>query len=190
MKCLKAKLSLKVSIPSSQLPPLCPPKPNHPPQIDCTHIIDNIYISNYKTSTDYNFLKQNKFSYIINCAGGSSTFTPVLFEEFSYLTINLRDHCESNIEEGVLQIEKFIDTLPEGGNKILFHCSEGISRAPALVVAYLIRKKKMKYEKALSLVKEKRSIVDINIGFLIQLRNMELGCCNSHYIFKPLYNLV
>lgn len=190
MKCLKAKLSLKISIPSPQLLPSSPPIPNHQPQIDCTHIIDNIYISNYKTSTNYNFLKQNNFSYIINCAGGSSTFTPVLYTDFSYLTINLRDHCESNIEEGVSQIEKFIDTLPNNNNKILFHCAEGISRAPALVVAYLIRRKKMKYEKALSLMKEKRSIVDINIGFLIQLKNMEQGYRNSHYIFKPLYNLV
>ena len=192
MKTMKSKLTLKIQIPSQCNSSL--QKDKSQSEIDCTHIIDNIYISNYKTSTNYNYLKNNNFSYIINCAGGCQNFTPVIFEEFKYLTINLRDHNESNIQEGTNLIIDFIEKIPKkdiNNNKILFHCFEGISRAPALVIAYLIKKKGIMFEKAFGLVKEKRTIVDINIGFLLQLKNMEHIFFNQNScLFKPLYSLV
>lgn len=192
MKTMKNRLTLKIQIPLQSNP--SPQQGKSQNEIDCTHIIDNIYISNYKTSTNYNYLKNNNFSYIINCAGGSQNFTPVIFEGFKYLTINLRDNNESNIQEGANLIVDFIEKIPKKdhlNNKILIHCFEGISRAPALVIAYLIKKKGIMFEKAFELVKEKRSIVNINIGFLLQLKNMDHIFLNQNScLFKPLYSLV
>ena len=166
MKVLKSKLSLKVKIPpkvlTSPIPPLS----------DCTHITENIYLSSYKTSTDYHYLKENNFTHIINCAGGSSTFSPVYFKDFSYLTLQMRDDCACSIEEGVEQFATFMRENCNDRNKILIHCWEGISRAPAILCAYLMWKNKIGFREALGMIKEKRSCVDLNLGFMFQLENM------------------
>ena len=66
----------------------------------------------------------------------------------------LRDECESRKEA-----------------RILFHCFAGKSRAAAAALAYLVEIDKMKYEDALSLVKEKRPLVAMNIGFQKELES-------------------
>ena len=64
MQNLNSKLSLKVDIPkckiekSQSLSCIVPIS-------DCTHIIDNIYISGFTLSLDYSFLTSNKFTHII-----------------------------------------------------------------------------------------------------------------------------
>ena len=171
MNELKTKLSLKVKIPSRAIPAPSSPASRH--LNECTHITDNIYISGYKTSIDYSFLKSNNFTHIINCAGGSQTFNPIYFEDFSYLTLELRDDCTSDIEKVV---EEFLTFMKENSsnsqNKILIHCSEGISRAPALLCSYLMWKKRLCFNEALQMIKEKRSCVEINLSFMFQLENL------------------
>ena len=64
MQNLKSKLSLKVEIPKCKIEKSqslsCTV-----PMSDCTHIIDNIYISGFTLSLDYSFLTSNKFTHII-----------------------------------------------------------------------------------------------------------------------------
>ena len=174
MKNLKSKLSLKVKIPINI-------NEKHQslsctaPITDCSHIIDNIYISGYRSSIDYVFLIQNKFTHIINCAGGSQTFSPLYFKEFQYLKIDLRDDGNINLLDAVKKLICFLrDISKDENSKILIHCSEGISRAPALVCSYLMWKCNMDSKTAINFIKEKRKCVDINLGFLFQLENLSL----------------
>ena len=174
MQSLKKKLSLKVSIPKTiQEKPIslsC-----NIPSTDCSHIIDNIYISGYKQSIDYSFLIGNNFTHIINCAGGSQIFSPLYFKEFQYLKIDLRDDGNINLLDAVKKLICFLrDISKDENSKILIHCSEGISRAPCLVCAYLMWKFNMDSDSAINFVKEKRKCVDINLGFLFQLENLSL----------------
>ena len=175
MKNLKNKLGLKVSIPKEiQEKPIslsCSVS-----STDCSHIIDNIYISGYRASLDYAFLIGNNFTHIINCAGGSKTFFPLYFKEFQYLKIDLRDDGNINLLDAAKKLISFLrDISKDENSKILIHCSEGISRAPALVCAYLMWKFNMNSEDAINFVKEKRHCVDINFGFLFQLKNFQMN---------------
>lgn len=52
----------------------------------------------------------------------------------------------------------------------------GISRSVALVLAFLIKKKGMKYDEAYSMVKSRRRIIHPNDGFIRQLRSYEVQC--------------
>lgn len=52
----------------------------------------------------------------------------------------------------------------------------GISRSVTLVLAFLIKKKGMKYDDAYLMIKSKRRIIHPNDGFIKQLRNYELEC--------------
>ncbi|KAJ6219575.1 hypothetical protein RDWZM_005387 [Blomia tropicalis] len=53
------------------------------------------------------------------------------------------------------------------------HCFAGVSRSATLVIAYLIRYKKMSLEKAFRHTKSARSVINPNIGFLEQLSRYE-----------------
>ena len=171
MQNLNSKLSLKVDIPK------CKIEKSQSLSVsisDCTHIIDNIYISGFTLSLDYSFLTSNKFTHIINCAGGSQIFYPLYFKEFKYLKIDLRDDGSINILDAVKKLIKFLRNINNENSKILIHCSKGISRAPALVCSYLMWKLNMDFQTAVDFVKEKRKCVDINLGFMFQLEDLNL----------------
>ena len=173
MQSLKKKLSLKISIPKTiQEKPIS--RSCNVSSTDCSHIIDNIYISGYKQSIDYSFLIGNNFTHIINCAGGSQTFSPLYFKEFQYLKIDLRDDGSINILDAVKKLISFLRNINNENSKILIHCSKGISRAPALVCSYLMWKLNMDFQTAVDFVKEKRKCVDINLGFMFQLEDLSL----------------
>ncbi|KAK0611449.1 protein-tyrosine phosphatase-like protein, partial [Immersiella caudata] len=57
--------------------------------------------------------------------------------------------------------------------KVLVHCSQGVSRSPAVVTAYLMRKQKRGFRAVLAEVKMKRREVDPSDNFLEQLRIWE-----------------
>ena len=183
MKNLKSKLSLKVKIPIN-----INEKPQSlsctAPITDCSHIIDNIYISGYRSSIDYVFLIQNKFTHIINCAYGSKSFTPCNFNEITYFNIDLKDDGNINISNEIIKFINFVKEVSENeNNKILIHCAQGVSRSPALVSAYLMWKCNMDCLSAVNFVKSKRNCIDINLGFMFQLENL-----NTHReIFKQIF---
>ena len=173
MQNLKSKLSLKVKIPKCKIEKSQSLSCTVPIS-DCTHIIDNIYISGLTLSLDYSFLTSNKFTHIINCAGGSQNFYPLYFKEFQYLKIDLRDDGSINILDAVKKLISFLRNIDNENSKILIHCSKGISRAPALVCSYLMWKLNMDFQTAVYFVKEKRKCVDINLGFMFQLEDLSL----------------
>jgi dual specificity MAP kinase phosphatase len=54
--------------------------------------------------------------------------------------------------------------------KVFVHCIRGISRSPAMCIAYLLwRHRSWSLQKALQLVKQSRPIVNPNPGFMFQL---------------------
>lgn len=53
------------------------------------------------------------------------------------------------------------------------HCFSGISRSPAIVIAYLMRAYLIDYDTAMKRVRSKRFFVSPNDGFLKQLKNYE-----------------
>ena len=78
----------------------------------------------------------------------------------------MRDDPEVDIIFHFLKIINFLESEEQIENKkILFHCVEGISRAPAMVAGYLMWKNKFKFDEVIELIKSKRDCVDINLGF-------------------------
>lgn len=65
----------------------------------------------------------------------------------------------------------FIDSID---GPVLIHCWAGISRSATIVVAYLMTKREMKFKEAIEFVKERRSFICPNDGFIDQLRHHEI----------------
>ena len=168
MNKLRQKLGIKVEIPKDI---------NNSPKTltnnEISHIIDNIYISNYKSTLNKEILLKNNFTHIINCAYGSKSFTPSHFDEITYLNIDLKDDGNSNLSNAIVKFINYMKKISEIKNgNILIHCTEGISRSPALVSAYLMWKLNMDSLSAINFVKSKRNYIDINLGFMFQLENL------------------
>jgi protein-tyrosine phosphatase len=53
---------------------------------------------------------------------------------------------------------------------------QGVSRSPAVVIAYIIRERGMKYDAAYTLVREQRRCIRPNAGFETVLREWETTC--------------
>ena len=153
-----------------------------------SEIIPNfLYISSYNATKNKALLEKNKITHIINCA---ADFCENVFEsenKYTYLSFYLKDHVLENIECIFYECIKFIDNVKEKGGRVLVHCIQGISRSVTLVIAYLIFKNKLTYDKAFNIVQSKREISSPNFGFSIQLQNfyMRLYESPSKYRYIP-----
>ena len=207
MNTLKNRFNLKIQIPSLSQQETSPNTTNlnleQQSKNSISKITDNIYISGYLIGKNISYLKNNNFTHIINCCVGSSLNSSdyndanneslkQLYERnnIKYLSLFLRDDPEADIFYHFLKIINFLESDEEIPNKkILFHCIEGVSRAPAMVAGYLMWKKKYKFNDVIELIKSKRNCVDINLGFNIQLHK-----CESHLSTlkkkKKLFNIV
>jgi protein-tyrosine phosphatase len=168
MKNLKTKLSIK--IPTGSFSEDLKVRNVNSVKADANHIINEIYLSGYQKGSDYEFLKKNNITHIINCAATSKNFTPVIYDDFTYLSLDIKDEPGFDIFFYIYQCIDFIENANNKNHrKILIHCYEGVSRAPTILSAYLIWKYNYERDYVIKLLKDKRPCVDINMGFLYQL---------------------
>lgn len=86
--------------------------------------------------------------------------------------INVEDWHEENLSSYFQECFNFIDEgIANGG--ILVHCHAGISRSPTIIIGYLMSRKRMTLEEAFHFVKQKKTIIKPNHGFLEQLKDLE-----------------
>ena len=71
------------------------------------------------------------------------------------------------------EASELINNCKLKGSVLLVHCKFGISRSASIIIAYLIKYNKLKVEDALRFVKEKRSKIKPNKGFINQLYEYE-----------------
>lgn len=73
----------------------------------------------------------------------------------------------------------------QAGDSILVHCQAGISRSPALVIAYLMAHSGLSLHDAYRWVKSKRSVISPNFAFLGQLCAFEADLLAGRVSRKP-----
>ena len=183
---LKKKIQLKITIPKNkEEEKKTSLVDNNNNRSSLSKITDNIYTSGYLVAKDIPFLLKNNFTHVINCSRGSSM--EVSNDEkadannydkspsIKYLPIFLRDDPGADLINCFFQTIDFVESKEESNKpkKILIHCIEGISRAPALIAGYLIWKQNLRVENAIEFIKSRRKCVDINLGFIIQLHKWE-----------------
>jgi protein-tyrosine phosphatase len=66
-------------------------------------------------------------------------------------------------------------------NKLLVHWAMGKSRSATIVIMYIMKKFQLSYKQTYELVKERRHKIDINTGFVEQLKEFE----RNNYTFLP-----
>ena len=128
------------------------------------HIIDNIYLGDFRTADDINILKEYNITHIINCAFNLPNRFP---NEITYKRLDLRDEPNQPIIE---KLEEAYEFIKENKDKNIFvHCVFGKSRSSSVVIFYIMKEKKLNFQDAKNYVKNIRNIVEPNSGFELEL---------------------
>lgn len=130
----------------------------------------SLFVSDAQTANDLVELQKNHI-YALLTFGESNDPSKYTFLKGGYLCLPLEDGS-IEIMPMMDKICKFIDSHISKGN-ILVHCCLGNSRACAAVVGYLIRKFRLTFDLAYSIVKEGRPSVKLAYVFERQLKRIE-----------------
>lgn len=140
------------------------------PDLQVAVILSGLILASQDVAQDLNILKSNKITHILNLAYGQPNHFP---NHFIYKKINIRDDPEENIK---LYFDECFHFIEEGLHSgcILVHCNAGISRAATIIIGYLIKFHKMKFQEAFQFVKKVRPSIRPNNGFIKQLKEYEI----------------
>ena len=128
------------------------------------HIIDNIYLGDFRTADNIDILKEHNITHIINCAFNLPNKFP---EKITYKRLDLRDEPDQPIIEKLEEAYQFIKENKE--KNIFVHCVFGKSRSASVVIFYIMKEKKLNFKEAKEFVKNIRKIVEPNSGFEMEL---------------------
>ena len=131
-------------------------------------ITENLWLGDMTAAKDVSKLISNGFEKVLSVMDQDG---PNYGNDniFNHKKIIIKDFISQNIIQYFGECLNFID----GEEKVLVHCMAGASRSATIVIAYLMWKKKMKYNDALVFTQKKRFIVDPNDGFKDQLKMFE-----------------
>lgn len=93
-------------------------------------------------------------------------------EHEKHLRFSVADAETASLVDIIPMTTAFINKCRKNGGKVLVHCSAGISRSSSIIIAYLIQTKQMSLKDAYLYVKERRSVIGPNIGFMRQLNQI------------------
>ncbi|XP_061567230.1 dual specificity protein phosphatase 8 [Cololabis saira] len=90
-----------------------------------------------------------------------------------YLRIPIDDSLWDDLLPWIPQALHFLDAAMSSGASVLVHCAAGISRSPALAVAYVMYSRDLDLDQAYRFVKERRPSISPNFNFLGQLQHFQ-----------------
>ncbi|AIN99600.1 dual specificity protein phosphatase, putative [Leishmania panamensis] len=130
-------------------------------------IVPGLWCSSYHPATDLNLMQRHGITHVCCCIDTQPRFP----KDFVYMTLSADDRPDYDMSSHFARTFEFIENaLVKNHGGVLVHCGAGISRAPTVVSAYLMRKLRLSSSAAIHLVQQHRPCASPNIGFWRQLR--------------------
>ncbi len=133
-------------------------------------------------ASDYDRLISLNVTHILNISNEVDNF---FSDSFKYLNIRVQDIDSNDLLREFDLTYKFISEAKEQSTACLVHCKMGISRSASVVIAFIMKEMEMNLRNAHGFVKQKRSCINPNKGFMQQLETYE-SILNAH---KSKFNL-
>lgn len=135
------------------------------------YIIDNIYLGSSYNASNWQLLKDNNISYVVNATANIPNF----FEEDDILYLNLIKNDDGEDLFTKQELDMALDFISDANSinqNVLIHCVFGRSRSVTIVLYYLIKNHNMTLEQSISFLKEKRYYINPSIAFLSNLKDI------------------
>ena len=120
-------------------------------------ILPNLYIGNYNSSKNSNFLKEHDIKIIINCTKNLNFIESFKGEKIRVPIDDNRIFKNNDILK-YLNVLDIIHKNRLAKNNILVHCHMGSQRSASIILLYLIEKLDYNYDEGLNLLKLKSTI--------------------------------
>lgn len=107
-----------------------------------------LYLGNVTTATNINFLKTKNITHILSI--DSCPLPAYVISSTGVLNkyIHISDMPKENLLEYFEECIQFITDGLEGSGAVLVHCFYGVSRSATIVIAYLMKKYSISYQRA------------------------------------------
>jgi len=134
---------------------------------DCSWAIDHVYFGGEGVAKNKAILDANNITHVVNCV--CLEVQNVFDRELKYLGLFLQDSGWEDILAVLYDVFDFIQEAKESQGNVFVHCSQGVSRSAALVIAYVMWRKKQGFDVTREQLKTQRGVVDPNVNFCTQL---------------------
>lgn len=133
-------------------------------------VIPGVFIGDAACASSRAFLLDHSISHILICA---RELNPKFPNDFKYCKLDVVDMKWFDLSPYLEEALGFISTALSLGENALVHCNKGISRSSAIIIAYLIGKCGMTYEKAFRHLSKVHPKNCPNSAFALQLKIFE-----------------
>ncbi|CAH0731609.1 unnamed protein product, partial [Brenthis ino] len=134
-----------------------------------SQIIPGLYLSNAKAACDRNVLRHLNITHVLTIETRRLPKSTFIDSNISTLYIRANDTPQTNLLPYFPMANAFIEEGLQKGN-VLVHCHFGVSRSATLVIAFIMEKYKLTFEQAYNFVRQRRSFINPNPGFVNQLK--------------------
>uniref|UniRef100_A0A8D2NRM7 protein-tyrosine-phosphatase n=1 Tax=Zosterops lateralis melanops TaxID=1220523 RepID=A0A8D2NRM7_ZOSLA len=139
-------------------------------------ILPFLYLGSAYHASKCEFLANLHITALLNVSRKSSESFK---DQYCYKWIPVEDSHTADISSHFQEAIDFIDYIRRSGGKILVHCEAGISRSPTICMAYLMKTKRLRLDEAFDYIKQRRSLISPNFGFMGQLLQYESEILSS-----------
>ena len=127
-------------------------------------------------NNDCQELRSRGVTHVVSVVSADQRRLPPFVKGHYYARVDDRAEAAKEIATHFAPIADFIEAARSSGGVIFVHCGAGISRAPTVTTAYMMRKLGLPAADALKMVRAARPCVRPNVGFAEQLRAWESSC--------------
>jgi protein phosphatase slingshot len=129
-------------------------------------VIEQLYIGDISNAKNKKWLKDHNITHIVNTSNEINNYFP---NNYTYLNLFLQDNQYQSLYSAFEKSYIFIQNAILSGGVILVHCYAGISRAPSIVIYYIMKLKGWDCYRSYNYLKKIHVITDPNSGFSKQL---------------------
>eukprot|EP00095_Tigriopus_kingsejongensis_P003749 maker-scaffold911_size81771-snap-gene-0.20 protein:Tk03749 transcript:maker-scaffold911_size81771-snap-gene-0.20-mRNA-1 annotation:"dual specificity protein phosphatase 19" len=140
------------------------------PDLQVAQVTPFLYLGSQDAAGDLQVLHDSNITHILNVGFGIENRFP---SDFVYFNAEILDLPEFDIRTSLKLTFDHIEEVRIASGRILVHCNAGVSRAPTIVIAYLLRSQNSSLSNAWAQVKDARPCIRPNDGFKSQLESYE-----------------
>lgn len=149
---------------------------------DMHEIRDRLWLGSYTAACDRPALAERRVTHVLTVglkvdllgARQRLRLPPSEKDAVHRLIIAIQDTSSARLDRHFDACSDFIlEGLAQGG-AVFVHCQAGQSRSPAVVAAYLMREERLTALEAVESIRQRRPMVQPNMGFRDQLHSLEL----------------
>lgn len=138
------------------------------PDLSVGNIFEFLYFGSQDVACDSNFLKVFQITDVLSIG-----ISVPKHKNLTYKFIQAYDIPSFNMQNIFDECFLYIENIRLLDRRLFIHCNAGISRSPTIIIAYIMKHLKISFEDAFKLVKNTRSIINPNAGFISQLKEYE-----------------